>query len=52
MQVSEKTDTLRVLGTVHVDYLLTPRVIASLFALPFLTLVGFTVGMVLILIHL
>lgn len=45
MQVSEQTDTLRVLGTNPVDYLVTPRVIASSVALPFLTLICFTVGM-------
>ncbi|KMT01611.1 hypothetical protein BVRB_9g216060 [Beta vulgaris subsp. vulgaris] len=45
MQVSEQTDTLRVLGTNPVDYLITPRVIASCAALPFLTLMCFTVGM-------
>lgn len=45
MQVSEQTDTLRVLGTNPVDYLVTPRVIASCIALPFLTLLCFTVGM-------
>ncbi|XP_024028540.1 protein TRIGALACTOSYLDIACYLGLYCEROL 1, chloroplastic [Morus notabilis] len=45
MQVSEQTDTLRVLGTNPVDYLVTPRVIASCVALPFLTLMCFTVGM-------
>lgn len=45
MQVSEQTDTLRVLGTNPVDYLVTPRVIASCIALPFLTLMCFTVGM-------
>lgn len=45
MQVSEQTDTLRVLGTNPVDYLITPRVIASCIALPFLTLMCFTVGM-------
>ncbi|KAL2548032.1 Protein TRIGALACTOSYLDIACYLGLYCEROL 1 [Forsythia ovata] len=45
MQVSEQTDTLRVLGTNPVDYLITPRVIASWFALPFPTLTCFTVGM-------
>ncbi|CBI39427.3 unnamed protein product, partial [Vitis vinifera] len=43
--VSEQTDTLRVLGTNPVDYLVTPRVIASCIALPFLTLLCFTVGM-------
>lgn len=45
MQVSEQTDTLRVLGTDPVDYLVTPRVLASCIALPFLTLMCFTVGM-------
>ncbi|XP_022873086.1 protein TRIGALACTOSYLDIACYLGLYCEROL 1, chloroplastic [Olea europaea var. sylvestris] len=45
MQVSEQTDTLIVLGANPVDYLVTPRVIASCVALPFLTLICFTVGM-------
>ncbi|KAJ8572817.1 hypothetical protein K7X08_009328 [Anisodus acutangulus] len=45
MQVSEQTDTLRVLGANPVDYLVTPRVIASCIALPFFTLMCFTVGM-------
>ncbi|KAL6505197.1 Protein TRIGALACTOSYLDIACYLGLYCEROL 1, chloroplastic [Orobanche gracilis] len=45
MQVSEQTDTLRVLGADPVDYLVTPRVLASCVALPILTLVCFTVGM-------
>ncbi|KAL6205992.1 hypothetical protein ACLB2K_023243 [Fragaria x ananassa] len=45
MQVSEQTDTLRVLGANPVDYLVTPRVIATSIALPFLTLMCFTVGM-------
>ncbi|CAK7348913.1 unnamed protein product [Dovyalis caffra] len=45
MQVSEQTDTLRVLGADPVDYLVTPRVIASCLALPFLTLMCFTVGL-------
>ncbi|CAN6805072.1 unnamed protein product [Brassica oleracea] len=45
MQVSEQTDTLRVLGADPIDYLITPRVIASCLALPFLTLMCFTVGM-------
>ena len=44
-QVSEQTDTLRVLGTDPVDYLVTPRVIACCLALPILTLLCFTVGM-------
>ncbi|KAJ7957313.1 Protein TRIGALACTOSYLDIACYLGLYCEROL 1 chloroplastic [Quillaja saponaria] len=45
MQVSEQTDTLRVLGSDPVDYLVTPRVIATCIALPFLTLMCFTLGM-------
>ncbi|XP_057546500.1 protein TRIGALACTOSYLDIACYLGLYCEROL 1, chloroplastic [Amaranthus tricolor] len=45
MQVSEQTDTLRVLGTNPVDYLVTPRVIACCVALPFLTLMCFIAGM-------
>lgn len=45
MQVSEQTDTLRVLGSDPVDYLVIPRVIASCVALPFLTLMCFTLGM-------
>ncbi|KAF7150258.1 hypothetical protein RHSIM_Rhsim02G0070200 [Rhododendron simsii] len=45
MQVSEQTDTLRVLGSDPVDYLVTPRVIASCIALPFLTLMCFILGM-------
>ncbi|XP_026659676.2 protein TRIGALACTOSYLDIACYLGLYCEROL 1, chloroplastic [Phoenix dactylifera] len=45
MQVSEQTDTLRVLGAHPVDYLVTPRVIACCLALPVLTLMCFTVGL-------
>ncbi|EFJ38471.1 ATP-binding cassette transporter, subfamily I, member 10, SmABCI10 [Selaginella moellendorffii] len=45
MQVSEQTDTLRVLGTDPVDYLITPRVLACCLAMPFLTLMCFSVGM-------
>ncbi|XP_074275541.1 protein TRIGALACTOSYLDIACYLGLYCEROL 1, chloroplastic-like [Silene latifolia] len=45
MQVSEQTDTLRVLGSNPVDYLVTPRVLASCIALPFLTLMCFIVSM-------
>ncbi|KAJ8633477.1 hypothetical protein MRB53_026813 [Persea americana] len=45
MQVSEQTDTLRVLGADPVDYLVTPRVIACCVALPILTLMCFTIGM-------
>lgn len=45
MQVSEQTDTLRVLGANPIDYMVTPRVIASCITLPLLTLLCFTVGM-------
>ncbi|KAI0488276.1 hypothetical protein KFK09_028104 [Dendrobium nobile] len=45
MQVSEQTDTLRILGAHPVDYLVTPRVIACAIALPFLTLFCFTIGL-------
>lgn len=45
MQVSEQTDTLRVLRTDPIDYLVTPRVIACCITLPILTLISFTVGM-------
>ncbi|KAJ1702292.1 hypothetical protein LUZ63_002071 [Rhynchospora breviuscula] len=45
MQVSEQTDTLRVLGTQPVDYLVTPRVLACILALPILTLLCFVVGL-------
>ncbi|KAI4365276.1 hypothetical protein MLD38_021273 [Melastoma candidum] len=45
MQVSEQTDTLRVLGSNPVDYLVTPRVVASCLVLPLLTLMCFTIGM-------
>ena len=43
--MSEQTDTLRVLKTDPVDYLVTPRVLACCLALPVLTLLCFTVGM-------
>lgn len=45
MQVSEQTDTLRVLGTDPVDYLIIPRVIACCLALPILTLICFSVSL-------
>lgn len=45
MQVSEQTDTLRVLGTDPVDYLIIPRVFACCLALPILTLICFSVSM-------
>lgn len=44
MQVSEQTDTLRVLGTDPVDYLIIPRVLACCLALPILTLICFSVS--------
>ncbi|KAJ3680545.1 hypothetical protein LUZ60_016823 [Juncus effusus] len=45
MQVSEQTDTLRVLGSQPIDYLITPRVISSVLALPILTLLSFFIGL-------
>lgn len=45
LQVSEQTDTLRVLRTDPVDYLVTPRVIACCVALPILTTMCFAVAM-------
>ncbi|BAF15420.2 Os04g0553000 [Oryza sativa Japonica Group] len=45
MQVSEQTDTLRVLGAQPVDYLVVPRVVACVLALPVLTLMSFALGL-------
>lgn len=45
MQVSEQTDSLRVLGSDPVDYLITPRVLACMIALPILNLLCFCMGM-------
>jgi len=45
MQVSEQTDTLRVLQTDPVDYLITPRVVASMISLPVLSMISFSVSM-------
>jgi ABC transport permease subunit len=45
MQVSEQTDTLRVLGAQPVDYLVTPRVLACILTLPVLTLLCFAVAL-------
>jgi len=45
MQVSEQTDSLRMLNTDPVDYLITPRVLACCIAMPALTLLCFTVAM-------
>lgn len=45
MAVSEQTDTLRVLRTDPVDYLVTPRVLACVLSMPILSLCAFTVGL-------
>lgn len=45
MQVSEQTDSLRVLGSDPVDYLITPRVLACMIAGPILNLLCFAMGM-------
>ncbi|KAL4435442.1 hypothetical protein ABPG77_006204 [Micractinium sp. CCAP 211/92] len=45
MQVSEQTDSLRVLGSDPVDYLITPRVLACMIAGPILNLLCFCMGM-------
>lgn len=45
MAVSEQTDTLRVLRTDPVDYLVTPRVLACVLSMPILSLVAFTIGL-------
>ena len=45
MAVSEQTDTLRVLRTDPLDYLVTPRVLACMVSLPILCCVAFTVGL-------
>lgn len=45
MQVSEQTDSLRVLGSDPVDYLITPRVLACMVAGPILNLLCFAMGM-------
>eukprot|EP00887_Chlorella_sp_A99_P002971 scaffold24.g2971.t1 len=44
-RVSEQTDSLRVLGSDPVDYLITPRVLACMVAGPILTLMCFCMGM-------
>lgn len=44
MQVSEQTDSLRVLGTDPVDYLVSPRVVACMIAGPILNILCFTMG--------
>lgn len=45
MQVSEQTDSLRVLGSDPVDYLITPRVLACMVAGPILNLICLTMGL-------
>ena len=45
MAVSEQTDTLRVLRTDPVDYLVVPRVLACALTAPFLSLLAFTVSL-------
>ena len=45
MQVSEQTDTLRVLGSDPVDYLISPRVLACMVAMPILNILCFATGM-------
>ena len=44
MAVSEQTDSLRVLGSDPVDYLVTPRVLACMVAAPILNLMCFAMG--------
>lgn len=43
-QVSEQTDSLRVLGSDPVDYLITPRVVACMIATPLLNILCFCMG--------
>ena len=45
MQVSEQTDSLRVLGSDPIDYLVSPRVLACMIAAPILNLMCFAMGM-------
>ncbi|KAL4856994.1 Protein Trigalactosyldiacylglycerol 1 [Chlorella vulgaris] len=44
-RVSEQTDSLRVLGSDPVDYLITPRVMACMIAAPILNLACFCMGL-------
>ncbi len=46
MVESEQIDTLRVLRTDPVDYLITPRILACSIALPILSLASFGMGLV------
>ena len=45
MRVSEQIDSLRMLNTDPVDYLVTPRVISCAIALPLLSILCFAMGM-------
>ena len=45
MAVSEQTDSLRMLGSDPIDYLVTPRVMACSIALPILNVMCFLMGM-------
>lgn len=45
MQVSEQVDMLRVLRADPVDFLVTPRVLATSVAMPLLTMICFTIGL-------
>ena len=44
MAVTEQTDSLRMLGSDPVDYLVSPRVLACMIATPILTLMCFVMG--------
>lgn len=45
MAVSEQTDSLRMLGSDPIDYLVSPRVVACMIALPLLSVMCFLMGM-------
>ena len=44
MAVTEQTDSLRMLGSDPVDYLVSPRVVACMIATPILTMMCFVMG--------
>ena len=44
MAVSEQTDSLRVLGSDPVNYLISPRILACMVATPILNLLCFCMG--------
>ena len=44
MAVSEQTDSLRMLGSDPIDYLVSPRVLACSIALPILNVMCFLMG--------